>query len=53
MDEYCDVGNLDMEQGHRVIREAATAFLEVARGETRSADWLPLEDELLAWESVE
>lgn len=53
MGDYCDEGSLDMEKGHRVIREAATAFLDVARGETRSAEWLPLDHDLLTWESVE
>jgi len=51
--DLCPDDGLDPEEGFEAIRVPATAFLDVSMGETRSADWLPTDHELLTWEIVE
>lgn len=51
--ESCTEEVLDPELGFEAIRVPATAFLEVSRGETRSADWLPTDHDLMTWEIVD
>lgn len=49
----CGDDALPLEEAHGLIRTLSLAWLDVTRGETRSAPWLPPEDAPTSWESVD
>ena len=53
IESYCDGDSLPTEDAFPALQVSINAFLDVARGEERSADWLPLEDDLLLWEAAD
>ena len=50
VDGFCEEDSLSIDEAIPPLQVSINAFLDVIRGESRSAEWLPLEDDLLIWD---